>query len=126
MKKIAVDSSVFISYLQGNNTKNTSFVELALSHKNIVLPPVVMSELLSDSKVPDAVLKMIVALPMIEIKAGYWRRAGEMRSKLIAKKFKARLADVLIAQSCIDADLTLICNDNDFRHFVKYFGLQIL
>ena len=46
-----------------------------------------------------------------------------MRAKLISKKLKARFADVLIAQSCIDAGVELICDDLDFRHFVKNFGL---
>ncbi len=60
-----------------------------------------------------------------EITKNYWQRAGINRSKLISKKLKARLADTLIAQSCIDHQVPLITRDTDFRHFVKYCGLSL-
>jgi predicted nucleic acid-binding protein len=44
---------------------------------------------------------------------------------LITKGFKARLADALIAQACIDSDVALITRDRDFRHFAKHCGLKL-
>jgi predicted nucleic acid-binding protein len=44
---------------------------------------------------------------------------------LLARRLRARLADTLIAQSCIDNDVALITRDADFRHFAKYCGLRL-
>jgi predicted nucleic acid-binding protein len=44
---------------------------------------------------------------------------------VLATGFKARLADALIAQACIDHDVALITRDKDFRHFVRH-GLHVL
>jgi len=38
----------------------------------------------------------------MEIDAGYWQRAGELRAKLLAKRRKARLGDALTTQGCVD------------------------
>jgi predicted nucleic acid-binding protein len=44
---------------------------------------------------------------------------------LHAKRLKAKVADTLIAQSCIDHDVALITRDGDFRHFAKHCGLKL-
>jgi predicted nucleic acid-binding protein len=44
---------------------------------------------------------------------------------VIGAGFKAKLADTLIAQSCLDHDVPLITRDGDFRHFVA-LGLRVL
>jgi predicted nucleic acid-binding protein len=41
----------------------------------------------------------------------------------LAKGLKARLADTLIAQSCLDHGVPLITHDTDFRHFAALRGL---
>ena len=42
-----------------------------------------------------------------------------------ARGLKARLADALVAQSCIDHGVSLIARDADFRHFAR-FGRLVL
>ena len=122
---IAVDTSSLIAFLQGDTGPDVSAVELALEQKQVVLPPVVLSEILSDSKLPDSVIKIFLALPLLEIEEGFWERAGFLRSRILAKGYKSRLADSLIAQFCMDHHLSLITRDKDFRHFTKY-GLKII
>jgi predicted nucleic acid-binding protein len=56
---------------------------------------------------------------MLELRLGFWWRAGELRANTLREGYKAKLADVLIAQSCIDHDVVLITNDADFRHFLR-------
>jgi len=63
---------------------------------------VVLTELLSDPKVPSDVVETISEVPLIEVASGYWQRAGALRAKVLATRRKARLGDALIAQSCID------------------------
>jgi len=58
--------------------------------------------------------------------AGYWERGGLLRSGILSKGRKARVADALIAQSCLDASVPLVTRDTDFRHFAQLAGLLLL
>lgn len=42
-----------------------------------------------------------------------------------SKGLKARLADSLIAASCIENDIALLTLDTDFRHFARAFKLHL-
>jgi PIN domain len=68
---------------------------------------------------------VLAALPTLELDAGFWERAGLLRGGVLATGFKARLADAVIAQACIDHDVALITRDKDFRHFARH-GLHVL
>jgi predicted nucleic acid-binding protein len=59
------------------------------------------------------------------LEPGFWGRAGRLRPRVIAAGHKAKLADTLIAQSCLDHDVALVTHDPDFRHFVAT-GLTIV
>jgi len=56
---------------------------------------------------------------------GYWERAGGLRASLLARRRKARLADTLIAQSCLDHDVELVARDPDFTPFAAIGGLKL-
>jgi hypothetical protein len=88
--------------------------------------PAVLTELLSDPKLPADVSQTLAELPLIEINPGYWQRAGELRSKVLAKHRKARLGDALIAQSCIDGEIPLLTRDRDFHSFADAAGLDLV
>ena len=81
------------------------------------MPPSVISELLSDPKLSENHKDIFSGLPQVELLSGYWTRVSLSRSKLVKKGLKARLADALVAQACIDHDYPLIARDRDFRHF---------
>src|SRR5437667_10152396 len=119
---IAVDTSSFIAYLSGAEGADVKAVEAALAESHVCLPPVVLTELLSDPKLPKAIAAVFSDLPLLEITEGYWQRAGLLRSRILAMKRKARLADTLITQSCLDHDVPLIARDGDYRHFVRAAG----
>jgi len=90
------------------------------------MAPVVLTELLSDPKLPAKVSETLSELPMLEIEPGYWQRAGVLRAKAIAKRRKARLGDALIAQSCIDGGARLLTRDRDFRAFAEAAALDLV
>jgi predicted nucleic acid-binding protein len=73
-----------------------------------------------------AVKDLFLQLPVLEIADGYWHRAGLLGARLLARGRRARLADTLIAQSCLDHDLPLVTRDADFRHFVRLAGIRIV
>jgi predicted nucleic acid-binding protein len=63
---------------------------------------------------------------VLEISEGYWERAGLLRARVLARGLRARLADTLIAQSCLDHNLPLVTRDADFRHFVRLGGMRVI
>jgi predicted nucleic acid-binding protein len=123
---IALDSSTLIEYLSGGEGADVEAAETALEHKQAVLPPVVLSELLSDPRLSSEVATVLKELPLLSLLDGFWERTGYLRSKLIRRGRKAPLADSLIAQVCIDHGVPLISRDADFRNFARYGGLRLL
>ncbi len=123
---IAADTSTWIAYLQGDAGGDAQLLDQALEDRQVLMAPVVLTEVLSDPKLPSDVAQTLSQLPLIEIKPGYWQRAGILRSQALAKRRKARLGDALIAQSCIDRGIPLLTRDRDFRAFVEAEGLDLI
>jgi predicted nucleic acid-binding protein len=121
---IAADTSTWVAFLEGETADDVLLLDKALSDRQVVMVPVVMTELLSDPRLPAVVVKLLSSVPALEIEEGYWRRAGESRAK-VAKGRKVRLGNALIAQSCVDRDESLLPRDGDFRSFAEAVGLQL-
>jgi len=62
---------------------------------------------------------------MLDVLDGYWERAGLLRARILRRGRKARLADTLVAQSCLDHDVELVTRDADFQHFAHAAGLGV-
>lgn len=123
---IGVDSSSVIAYLEGASGKDVDAVDESFERGDAVLPPVVLTELLSDPKLAARVAGWLRAVPRLEIVDGYWERAAALRAKVLGRGRRARLADTLIAQSCLDHRVALITRDEDFRHLARAGGLKIV
>ena len=123
---IAADTSTWIAFLEGETAPDTELLDQALGNRQLVMIPVVLTELLSDPKLPGSVAKTLCEVPSIELGTGYWRRAGELRAKVLARRRRARLGDALIAQSCIDGGTSLLTRDRDFHAFIKAADLKLV
>jgi hypothetical protein len=123
---IAADTSTWVAFLEGSEGKDVLLLDRALQERQVLMPPVVLTELLSDPKLPSGVAKTLSNVPHIEVGEGYWQRAGLLRAKVLAKRRKARLGDALIAQSCIDDGVSLLTRDRDFRAFTQAAGLNLV
>lgn len=123
---IAADTSSLIAYLSGAQGLDVEAVETALSESQVCLPPVVLTELFSDSELSKRIRDVLEQIPVLELSDGYWERAGKLRARILSKKLRARLADSLIAQSCLDHDVPLIARDADYRHFARLAGLKLI
>jgi predicted nucleic acid-binding protein len=123
---IAADTSTWVAYLEGGRGEDTQLLDQALGDRQVLMVPVVLTELLSDPKLDRAVAETLSEVPIIEIGAGYWWRAGALRAKVLAKRRRARLGDALIAQTCIDRGVPLLTRDRDFRAFAETAGLDIV
>jgi predicted nucleic acid-binding protein len=123
---IAADTSTWVAFLEGDAGEDARLLDKALADRQVVMVPVVLTELLSDPKLPTEVAETLSAVPLIEIGSGYWQRAGELRAKVLAKRRKGRLGDALIAQSCIDRSVPLLTRDRDFRAFAEAVRLDLI
>jgi predicted nucleic acid-binding protein len=122
---IAADTSTWVSYLEGGQGDDVQMLREALEDRQVAMVPVVLTELLSDPKIPSNVANTLCEIPLIEIESGFWQRAGMLRAIVLSKRRKARLGDVLIAQSCIDGGMPLLSRDHDFRAFAQAAGLNL-
>ena len=123
---IAADTSSVVAFLEGAAGDDVEVIQSALDHQQLVLPPIVLTELLSEPALPRSVRTLLTALPQLQLEPGYWERAGLLRASILKRRRKARVADALIAQSCLDQSVPLVTRDRDFRHFASAAGLTLL
>lgn len=114
---VAADTSTWIAFLEGAQDDDTQLLDQALADRQVLMIPVVLTELLSDPGLSLEVGRTLAEIPMIDLEPGYWQRAGELRAKVLAKRRKARLGDALVAQTCLDRGIPLLTRDKDFRSF---------
>lgn len=123
---IAADTSSMVAYFSGEQGNDVDAIDQALLSNQLYLSPFVLSELLSDPKLPSNFVQFLLKIALLEISETYWEKSGKTRATLLGKKLKARMSDAFIAQSCLDHDVALITRDNDFRHFENHCGLKLL
>jgi predicted nucleic acid-binding protein len=123
---IAADTSTWIAFLEGAAGPDVELLDRALGDRQVLMAPAVLTELLSDPKLPRDVRETLADVPLLQVTDGYWQRAGELRALAIGKRRKARLGDALIAQSCLDGGVPLITRDRDFRAFADAGGLDLV
>jgi predicted nucleic acid-binding protein len=123
---IAADSSTWIALLEGDPGQDVQLLERALIDHQVLMIPVVLTELLSGPLLSSEAAETLAQVPMIEVESGYWQRAGLLRAKVLSMHRKARLGDALIAQTCIDGGIALLTRDQDFRAFADAAKLQVI
>lgn len=120
---IAIDTCILVDFQSGvSNVQVVILKEKIFSHE-AYLPPIVLTEFLSDPLLDKHHYNFLKNIPLLEIDNDYWYRAGETRKILFKKGLKAKLGDALIAQACIDNKVPLLTRDEDFRHYEKHCGL---
>ena len=123
---IAADSSTWIAFLEGAPGQDAQLLERGLGDRQVLMVPVVLTELLSEPMLSSEVAATLSEIPMIEVEPGYWHRAGLLRAKVLSMRRKARLGDALIAQTCIDRGIALLTRDKDFRAFAAAARLNLV
>jgi predicted nucleic acid-binding protein len=122
---IALDTNVIIAFFNDYNVPETQIIADMIDFQTYVLPPVVVSEFLSHPDADKAHIDHVTGMPTLKTDDGFWLRAGHMRAALIKKRYKPKLPDTLIAQSCIDHDVPLLSCDAGFQIYEKHCGLKL-
>jgi hypothetical protein len=85
---IAVDTSTWIAFLEGDGGEDVELLDRALQDRQVLMAPVVLTAVLSNPKLSSEVSQTLSELPLIEVGPGYWQRAGELRAKVIPRPAK--------------------------------------
>lgn len=123
---IVADSSVLIPWAEGHVTVKTDLLDYHIGQNTLRVVPVSITELLSARDLRPEIRLVAETLDLLQFQDGYWVRAGLLRGLCLSAGRRARLADTLIAQACLDADLPLLTNDADFDVFASVGGLRLV
>jgi predicted nucleic acid-binding protein len=123
---IAADTSTWIALLEGASGEDSQLLARALTDRQVLMIPVVLTELLSDPGLSPDVAATLAEVPMVDVERGYWQRAGLLRAKVLSMHRKARLGDALIAQTCVDRGIALLTRDKDFQAFAEAASLNLV
>lgn len=128
---ILVDSSVWIGLFRGDNNPQTHKMLSILQSgdEELAIADFILLEVLQgfrSEKQAQAALQSIVGLPCFNLggkqlavlAAGNYRR---LRQKGITVR---STIDCLIATFCVENDIPLLHNDNDFDSFERHLGLS--
>ena len=64
---IAADTSTWVAFLEGGPGEDARLLDRALEDRQVVMVPVVLTELLSDPKLSSGVAETLSEVPLIEI-----------------------------------------------------------
>jgi predicted nucleic acid-binding protein len=121
---IIADTNVWIAYLEGGSGPDVAAFEVALADQVLRMAPVVIAELLSDPALSEEIESQLASIPVLDLLPGFWLRAGKLRSRLLYDGMRPKLADTLIAQTCLDYEAVLLTRDVGFRSYGPY-GLKL-
>jgi predicted nucleic acid-binding protein len=126
---IVVDSSVWIDYFRGRDTREAAQLDALLGVEPVAIGDLMLAEVLRGFR-EEAVFRRALALfepvPVLEI-------GGRAIAVQAARNFRALRArgvtvrktiDTLIATRCIQDGLPLLFGDRDFQPFVLHLGLR--
>ena len=126
---ILVDSSVWIDYLRGTETRQTNCLDGLLGTEPLAIGDLILTEVLqgttTDKEFRD-VLRLLGSLDVVPL-------GGQAVAVQAARNFRTlrekgvtvrKTIDCVIATRCIVDGLTLLHSHRDFEPFVVHLGLQ--
>lgn len=126
---LVVDTSVWIDYFNGQQTRQTERLHHALGQEEVIVGDIILTEILQgfrrDTDFQRA-RELFRAFPVVSmlgpdmaIKSAENYRALRKRGVTVRKTM-----DVMIATWCIEHALPLLYSDRDFNPVVQHLGLQ--
>jgi predicted nucleic acid-binding protein len=125
---ILVDSSVWIDFFHGTDSRETEFLDKALGETPVAIGDLILTEVLQGFRSGAEMLRArrsLLELFVVEI-------AGKKRALLAAENYRTlrdngitvpKTIDTLIATFCIEQRMPLLFTDRDFDPFVEHLGL---
>ena len=124
MSAVVVDTSVWIDFFGGRPTER---LEDALRLGSVIVPPVVVSEILSGVRARDrtAVLAFLRDLSLASTSLDHWVAVGDLRAMLARRGLSVSTPDAHVAQCALDADALLLTHDAVFKRIAGATRLRV-
>jgi predicted nucleic acid-binding protein len=125
---ILADTSVWIDYLNGNESPQTNILDKAIIDGLVSIGDLIFLEVLQGIKSEREYNKTRTALATLE----QYEMFGHNMVEKCAENFRflrkkgitiRKTNDVIIATFCIENNLPLLFSDRDFKPFVDHLGL---
>ena len=126
---VLVDSSVWIDYFNGTETRETDVLDGLLGTEPVALGDLILAEVLQGFR-RDAdyrtARELLEGLPVLDL-------LGRERAIRVVDRYRSlrkrgitvrKTTDVVIASFCISERLPLLYSDRDFDPFVEHLGLK--
>jgi predicted nucleic acid-binding protein len=121
---VVADTSVLIEHVNG---RIVDAVEEALANELLILPPLVISELVTGGigfNETMAIADVLRLARMHETSLHHWIAVGDLRRDLGRHGLKVTIPDAHVTQCVIDLDATLIARDNIFRLIAQHIPIR--
>lgn len=125
---ILVDTSIWIDYFNGIESKETNMLDISLIDGTVAIGDMIVMEILQgfrSDKDYNKAKKSLATLEQYEMFGqGMVIKCADNYRALRKKGITARkTADVIIASFCIDNKIPLLFSDRDFMPFVQHLNL---
>jgi predicted nucleic acid-binding protein len=125
MKKVIVDTSIWISFFKGEDSAKIIFP--LLDSNQICINDLILSELIPSLKHrrENQIVDMIESIERVELKI-VWSQISEMQViNLKSGINKVGIPDLIIAQNALQNDLSILSLDKHFQLMKENIGLKI-
>lgn len=123
---VVVDTSIWIDFFRGVPLAE---LEAALRDALVVVPPIVVSELLSaplTARRRADLEALLRDLPLCDVSFDHWSRVGALRARLRKRGMSMSTPDAHVAQCAIDVDAALWTRDAVFTTVARVAGLRVI
>ncbi len=125
MKKVLVDTSIWISFFKGDESAKILFP--LLDSNQVCVNDLILSELIPSLKHrrENQIIDMLESIEKIELKI-VWSQVIEMQVLILKNGTnKVGIPDLIIAQNAIQNDLSIVSLDKHFQLMKEHIGLKI-
>ncbi len=126
---ICVDSSVWIDYFNGKESKQTNFLDALLETERLVMGDLILTEVLQGFRDDLGFKKakmLFLSLPVFDMLGRELAIESANNYRLLRKRGVTvrKTIDVLIATYCIHNQLVLLHDDRDFDPIEQFLHLK--
>ena len=124
MSAVVVDTSVWIDFFAGRPTER---LEDALRLGAVIVPPIVVSEILSGVRPRDraSMADFLANLALASVPLAHWIAVGDLRATLARRGLSLSTPDAHIAQCALDRDALLLSHDGVFAKVSAMTALRV-
>jgi predicted nucleic acid-binding protein len=128
---VIIDTTVWIDYLRGNITKETSWFESELKRQRLGLTDLNLCEVLqgvADESMARQVLRELSLFEIYDTGGKELAVAAARNFRLLRQRGRTvrKTIDGLIATFCLKQGFSLLHCDRDYDHFETILGLSVI